>query len=168
MSYRLWHAQFDVYDTIRRYLILLAQWPGEAPTRERLFVTDFYLCSPTLLHKSRMTGGVRDAFRQLHVPKEPDQFMRYPAPPLLFERMSGVQNEALANLAGRELVDVPLLEIGQVGLSPAGRILFDRLGKVIVDAREDNLIVFLTTRFTDVGKEVGGLRSVTGLRRVGL
>jgi hypothetical protein len=59
MSYRLWYSQLDVFDTIRRYLAILSRWNAEAPTRDRLFVSDFYFASPNLLHHTQMTAEAR-------------------------------------------------------------------------------------------------------------
>lgn len=158
----LWYAQLDVYDTVRRYLLLLSVWQDGCQGRERLFVSDFYLANPSLLHRTRMTQHARREFGQLKLPKF--EFIEYPPAPVLFERMSGVQMEALQNLIGRGLMDLAKLHDGTLTLSDLGRNAVARTSF----ATETEVIVarFLTTSFLEIGLEVGGLRSATGLRRI--
>lgn len=104
MSYRQWYAQLDVYDTIRRYLALLVRWKGAAPTRDRLFISDFYLANPSLLHLTHMTADVRRAFNSLKIAKPDQTFLKYPSPPILYGKMGGIQSQALHNLTGKGLL----------------------------------------------------------------
>ena len=60
MRVRLWYPQLDVYDAIRRIVCLLNTWDMEhPPTPERMFIVDFYLANPPLLHKTNMSADTR-------------------------------------------------------------------------------------------------------------
>jgi hypothetical protein len=168
MKYRHWHAQLDVFDAVRRYLALMSRWTGTAPNRERLFISDFYLVNPSLLHKIQMTSDVRKAFNALRIAKPEQQFVRLPPPAVLFHKMSGVQIEALHNLIGRGLCDVELVNEGRYALSKEGVNLSRRLSSALVLPREEPVIGFLTKEFLEIGAGDGSLRASTGLRRVGV
>lgn len=167
MNYRLWYAQLDVFDTIRRYLGILSRWNGEPPSRDRLFVSDFYFANPNLLHRTQMTATARRAFTSLRIPKPEQAFVNFPSPPVLYNKMAGIQNEALHNLTGRGLCDLQLVDRGHYWLSAEGRQLAADMGSRLVLPREEGLLEFLTKEFSAVGTGKGGLRAATGLRRVG-
>lgn len=167
MSYRQWYAQLDVYDTIRRYLALLVRWKGTAPTRDRLFISDFYLANPSLLHLTRMTADVRRAFKSLKV-RNPDQtFLNYPSPPILYGKMGGIQSQALHNLTGKGLLRLELVDKDQYSLSETGNALANGMEGRLALPTEEGVLHFLTTEFASIGQGKGGLRAVTGLRRLG-
>lgn len=168
MKYRQWYAQLDVFDTVRRYTALLSCWTGKAPNRERLFISDFYLVNPSLLHKTHMTSEVRKAFNDLRISRPEDQFVRLPPPLVLYHKMAGVQTEALHNLIGRGLCDVALVNQGQYTLSEEGIHFAERLSSVLVLPREEPVIRFLAKEFIKIGSGNGSLRASTGLRRVGV
>jgi hypothetical protein len=128
MTYRLWYAQLDVFDTIRRYLALLSHWSVETPGRDRLFISDFYLVNPSLLHLTHMTLEVRSAFTTLRIEKPDQMFLSYPSPPILYSKMAGVQAHALHNLVGKGLFNVALVEKDQYQLSKTGRELASAMG----------------------------------------
>jgi hypothetical protein len=167
MNYRIWYAQLDVFDTIRRYLAILNRWTAEPPTRDRLFVSDFYLVNPNLLHRTQMTAEARRTFTSLRIPKPEQAFINFPSPPVLYNKMAGIQNEALHNLTGRGLCDLQLIDRGQYSLSAEGRRLAIDMGARLVLKREEALLEFLTKEFSAVGIGKGGLRAATGLRRMG-
>jgi hypothetical protein len=167
MNYRLWYAQLDVFDTLRRYLAILSRWNSEPPTRDRLFVSDFYFVNPSLLHNTQMTAEARRAFNALQILKPDQAFINFPSPPILYNKMAGIQNEALHNLTGRGLCDVQIANRGQYRLSTEGRQLAQDMGDRLVLEREEALLEFLTKEFSTVGTGKGGLRTATGLRRVG-
>ena len=167
MSYRLWYAQLDVFDTIRRYLAILSHWSAETPGRDRLFISDFYLVNPSLLHLTHMTLEVRRAFATLGIDKPDQTFLSYPSPPILYSKMAGVQAHALHNLVGKGLFNVELVERDQYQLSKAGKELVSAMGTNLVLSNEEKILNFLTTGFASIGKGKGGLRAVTGLRRLG-
>lgn len=168
MKYRQWHAQLDVFDAVRRYMALLSHWKGDAPNRERLFISDFYLANPSLLHRTQMTSEVRKAFNSLRISRPEDQFVRLPPPAILYHKMAGVQTEALHNLVGRGLCDVELINQGCYALSREGAYFCKRLSSALVLPREEPVIRFLTKEFVEIGAGPGRLRAATGLRRVGV
>src|SRR5262245_35351850 len=143
MTYRLWYAQLDVFDTIRRYLALLSHWRVEMPGRDRLFVSDFYLVNPSLLHLTHMTLDVRRAFTALGIEKPDQAFLSYPSPPILYSKMAGVQAHALHNLVGKGLFNVELVEKDQYQLSKAGRELASAMGTKLVLSSEEKVLNFL-------------------------
>jgi hypothetical protein len=167
MTYRLWYAQLDVFDTLRRYLAILSRWTTDAPTRDRLFVSDFYYVNPSLLHLTQMTANARRAFSSLKILRPDQAFLRYPSPPILYNKMAGVQNEAMHNLTGRGLCDVEFAEKGRYRLSDQGRLLAKDLGGSLVLPSEVAVLEFITKDFSAVGTGKGGLRAATGLRRIG-
>jgi hypothetical protein len=167
MTYRQWYAQLDVFDTVRRYLALLHCWKTDAPCRERLLISDFYFVNPCLLHLTHMTSEVRRVFTALNIPKPDNAFIKPPSPPILYNKMSGIQAQALYNLIGKGLCEVDLVENDQYILSFAGNRLADELGGSLILPGEERLLAFLTTEFATIGRGSGGLRAVTGLRRLG-
>jgi hypothetical protein len=167
MNYRLCYAQLDVFDTIRRYLALLNGWKREAPGRDRLFISDFYLVNPCLLHLTHMTSEVRRAFSSLDIARPDQSFLSYPSPPILYAKMAGIQAHALHNLVGKGLVNVGLVENDQYSLSAAGKHLAGSMGEKLVLSSETAVLNFITTEFASIGQGKGGLRAVTGLRRMG-
>ncbi|PSH62076.1 ABC-three component system middle component 5 [Phyllobacterium sophorae] len=167
MTYRLWYAQLDVVDTARRYLALLSNWKSEAPTRDRLFVSDFYFVNPSLLHLTHMTLDVRRAFTTLRVPKPEETFIQYPSPPILYNKMGGIQSQALHNLVGKGLLNVELVINDRYKLSDEGRTLAEWLGPQLILPNEKPILKFLIADFATIGRGKGGLREMTGLRRIG-
>jgi hypothetical protein len=167
MKYRLWYAQLDVYDTVRRYVAILSRWKADPLTRDRLFVSDFYLVNPSLLHKTQMSADVRRAFNSLRVLKPEDCFLDYPSPALLYNKMAGIQVQALHNLIGKGLLDIAAIDSGQCILSSAGATFADEIRDQLVLPGEEAVLNFLTIEFATIGHGKGGLRSVTGLRRTG-
>lgn len=95
MKVRLWYPQLDVYDAIRRIGGLLACWDASAPpSPERLYISDFYLANPALLHKTHMDQNVRHNFNALGVSRPEKTFVSFPSPPVLFQKMDEVQRQA--------------------------------------------------------------------------
>lgn len=165
MSLRLWYPQLDVYDTIRRMLGLLLAWPDDTVTPERLYISDFYLANPTLLHKTHMLNEVRRDFYELAVPKPEKTFLSYPSPQMLFAKMEPVQKEALRTLVGKGFVALDSLRVGKI---ESGSKLPDIGDSLMLTASERKLIKFLSTSFSRIGAGLPGeLRLATGLRRPG-
>lgn len=167
MTYRLWYAQLDMFDTIRRYLALLNAWDGKGPSRDRLYISDFYLANPCLLHLTHMTLEARRAFQALKVPRPEQSFLRYPSPSILYSKMAGIQAQALHNLIGKGLLDVELVDNDRYELSPSGIALAEEIDKEPSPFGEAEVLKFLITKFAAIGEGKGGLRAVTGLRRLG-
>ncbi|WP_420107548.1 ABC-three component system middle component 5 [Mesorhizobium qingshengii] len=167
MIYRIWYAHLDIFDTARRYIALLNNWKSDPPSRDRLFISDFYLVSPSLLHLTHMTLDVRREFNLLKIPRPEHCFIKYPAPPVLYNKMAGVQEQALHNIVGKGLLDVSLINKGQLRLSTKGENFAMDMGKKLVIRDEMEIIEFLTSEFVSIGIGKSGLRAVTGLRRLG-
>ncbi len=167
MKIRHWHSQLDIFDTMRRCLAILKNWNTTAPRRDRLFVSDFYLVNPSLLHLTQMSLEARRAFNALRIPRPDEAFLEYPSPPLLYNKMAGTQTLALQNLVGRGLCELKLADKGQYQLTDTGGELAASLGDRLVLAREQDVLRFITNEFATVGTDKGGLRSATGLRRIG-
>lgn len=167
MKYRSWYPQLDVYDTLRRYLALLYNWRNDDPSKDRLFVSDFYLVNPALLHNTHMSIAARRQFSSLQIPRPETTFIQYPSPSLLYLKMAGTQGEALHNLVGRGLCELDLVDRGVYRLNDTGRRLAESLKPHLVLQREEALLAFIVTDFSKLGMGKGGLRAVTGLRRTG-
>ena len=165
MSSRLWYPQLDAYDTVRRMLGLLVDWPNDALTTERLYISDFYLANPTLLHKTNMPAEVRQEFRALHIERPEKAFLSYPSPQMLFAKMEPVQKESLRTLIGKGFVGLEALRVGRIERGAS----FVEIGDALAfTGHERKLIGFLSTHFSRVGAGIpGDLRSATGLRRPG-
>lgn len=165
MSLRLWYPQLDVYDTVRRMLGLLNAWSGDTLTPERLYISDFYLANPELLHRTHMLNDVRRDFRELAIPKPEKAFLSYPSPQMLFAKMEPVQKEALRTLVGKGFIAIDALRLGRVESDSEISDVNDALK---LTSSERRLIGFLTSSFARIGAGTPGeLRLATGLRRPG-
>ena len=167
MNGRLWYPQLDVYDCVRRLGALLIAFVAP-PGVERLYIVDFYLANPPLLHRSKMTQDTRRAFAALKIPRPEKTFLTYPAAPLLFNKMEPIQKEALRAMAGKGLLSIKELQRGVAELTERGQTAFRTAPIAGLVAGEMDLIRFLTGDFA-ANAEAGTLelRKSTGLRRVG-
>ena len=167
MSGRLWYPQLDVYDCVRRLGALLAAY-SDPPSLERLYIVDFYLANPPLLHRSQMMQATRRAFRELEIPRPEKTFLTYPAPPLLFKKMESVQKEAMRAMTGKGLLSIEQLQRSYGKLTQAGQETFKAILVERLSDREIDLIRFLTTNFATSEEDgILKLRQNTGLRRAG-
>jgi hypothetical protein len=167
MSGRLWYPQLDVYDAIRRIGGLLMFWSSDAaPSPERLFIADFYLANPPLLHKTHMTRELRKEFSELGIQRPEKAFVSFPSPPILFQRMDEVQRQAFRTLTGKGLIDLPKLEKGTVAPSAAGFELFEDQFVPLFSEAERKVAEFVAGSFALGNRDIGTLRRSTGLRRV--
>lgn len=165
MNLRLWYPQLDIYDTIRRMLGLLIAWSNRDLTLERLYISDFYLANPPLLHKTHMPLEIRKEFQALSIVKPEKGFLSFPSPQMLFAKMEPVQKEALRTLVGKGFVALDALRAGKV---VADEKLAQVGDMVVMSSDECRVVGFLTSTFAGVGAGVpGDLRLATGLRRPG-
>jgi len=165
MSTRLWYPQLDVYDCIRRLSMLL--FDADRPLHlERLYILDFFLANPPLLHKTKMSQSIRSTFRQLSIIRPERAFLTYPASPLLFHKMEPIQKEAVRAMAGKGLLSAEMLKRGSAELTERGRTIFSEVIATLVKVSEHQLVRFLTVDFM-TGRDDGleQLRTSTGLRR---
>lgn len=114
-----------------------------------------------------MTADVRRTFNALRIPKPDQTFIQYPSPPILYNKMGGIQAQALHNLIGKGLVELELVSQDQFRLSDEGRHLAAQLGDHLVLPAEEAILDFLVAEYVTIGRGKGGLREMTGLRRIG-
>ena len=163
---RIWYPQLDVYDTARRIGLLLSAWQDNPPSLERLFIADFYLANPPLIHKTTMPEKVREYFRELQVTKPEKTFLSYPAAPILFHKMEPIQRQAIQALVGKRVISSSHIRRGVAKLSDFGKSFFDEMVSTASTTKEQELVVFLTTSFAVLGTDdTRDLRRRTGLRR---
>jgi hypothetical protein len=168
MKYRLWCPQLDPYDTIRRMSLILRQMDGTPVSREKLYICDFFVANPALLHKTYMTSEVRKKFYKLEIKKPEASFINYPPAPILFAKMAGTQRIALQNLIGRNLLSLDSVRSDVILLSQEGRNFAARIFLGLSNEIEPRLLRFICTDFASVAADQpGGLRAATGLRRIG-
>lgn len=164
MSSRLWYPQLDVFDAIRRFGLLLRDFDAP-PGLERLYIADFYLSTPSLLHRSTMTMEMRREFQSLEIPSPDKSFVSYPAVPLFFHKIESVQKQAIFEIRGRGLLLENELEHGTIVLSELGSTTFNSDGFVYTK-KEQLVSHFLTKKFLSIKNiEQKEFRSRTGLRR---
>jgi ABC-3C biological conflict system middle component len=164
---RLWYPQLDIYDAARRMAGLLLFWdPASLPSQERLYIADFYLANPPLLHNTHMTSEVRKEFNSLGVPRPEKLFVSYPSAPLLFQKMEEVQKHAFRTMTGKGLIDLPSLERGLIKPSEPGATVFEEQFAPLFGDQERRLGHFIANSFTRSGERIDALRRSTGLRRV--
>lgn len=168
MTGRLWYPQLDAYDAIRRIAGLLSVWHRDlAPSQERLYIADFYLANPPLLHKTHMTRPLRNEFNALEIERPEKSFLRYPSPLLLFQKMAEVQKQAFRTLVAKGLINVTTLSRGTVTASDLGVDIFQRQFLPLLSEHEQILARFIASSFSKEGQDIVALRQSTGLRRIG-
>ncbi len=167
MNNRLWYPQLDVYDGIRRLGLLLITWCPILPPLERLYISDFYLANPPLLHHASMPRAVRKTFQYLQIARPGTTFLNYPAPQLLYHKMEPIQKSALRAMAGKGIVDVNSIRLGKVGFTQNGAEL---LQKVVIESSTEEeiaLVNFLTTEFASISPDDSrDFRNRTVLKRI--
>ena len=167
MEYRIWYPQFDIYDTVRRIIMISHEWRQGALGLERLYITDFYLCNPPLLYDVEMTRRVRNDFLALDHPRPEKSFLSYPDAPILFFKMKSIQEQAIQALIGKGLIDIEALKLGEVKLTERGRVFMTENLMSSVSDLDQQLIRFLVNSFSKLGAEdMTDLRKRTGLRRI--
>lgn len=163
MTSRLWYPQLDVFDTARRISIILQHFEAP-PGTERLYIVDFFLANPPLLHRTSMSANTRRIFSGLKIPNPDKTFLSYPSAPLLFHKMEPIQKEALNALSGKGLISLEKLNLGRLELTNNGKNAFPIIS--MCTEAEAILSHFLATDFAKL-EEAGNydLRRRTGLRR---
>lgn len=163
MSGRLWYPQLDVFDAVRRIGALLERFESP-PSFERLYIADFFVANPPLLHYTAMPMATRSAFNALRIPRPEKTFLSYPSAPLLFHKMETIQQEAVRALAGKGLISLGAAQRGNVELTDKGNELFT-INRLYTE-REAEIMDFIAIDFAE-GASVGNqdLRRRTGLRR---
>ena len=167
MMSRIWYPQLDIYHAIRRISTLLYFWEGKTTSLERLYISDFYLANPPLLHSVHMPSTIRDAFRELGVQKPEKSFLTYPTPSILFHKMAPIQKKALQAMVAKGILDSNKLQQGMVSLSDFGEQFSEEQVTSRMSQKESKLIDFLTSEFNKISEDdTTALRKRTGLRRM--
>ncbi|MEP1574427.1 ABC-three component system middle component 5 [Roseibium album] len=165
MTRRLWYPQLDIYDCVRRMSALLSH-TTKGMYQERLYILDFYLANPPLLHRTSMKSDVRSRFRSLRIEKPEKAFVAYPAAQLLFHQMEPIQKDGLGAMAGKGLISIKELKNRNIKFTENGKQVFDAGLHEHVTEEEKALTIFLVNSFGKEGDEgMRSLRAGTGLRR---
>jgi hypothetical protein len=166
MSYRLWYSQLDVYDAMRRLCLLLSELKDNSLVPEKLYIADFFLASPPLLHKTSMPREVRTAFNAIRITKPEKSFFHFPPSQILFKQMEPLQRKALLTLMSKEVISEERGKTGRMQLTEEGRNLMAIKGPHIKTKEEASLLPFLCHQFINIGDDnIGTLRQKSGLRR---
>ena len=167
MNNRLWYPQLDVYESVRRLGLLLLKWTPVAPTLERLYIADFYLANPPLLHQTSMPLDVRRTFQGMRIARPSAIFLSYPAPQLLFKKMEPIQKNALQAMTGKGITDVNSMRVGKAEITPRGIEILDGIAAKSMVEEEAALVDFLVTKFASVSPGNNrDFRQRTRLRRI--
>lgn len=165
MTGRLWNAQLDIYDCVRRMSCLMSLM-SEGLFRERLYILDFFFASPPMLHNTKMKLGVRSHFRDLKIPRPEKSFVTYPSAKLLFHQMEPVQKDAVSALLGKGLAVHNGDDKRVLALSDNGRLVFEDSIHDNIAETEWSLAKFLIQQFGAASDDgMKGLRDSSGLRR---
>ena len=165
MTGRLWYAQLDIYDCVRRMTCLMSLKP-EGLFRERLYILDFFFANPPMLHNTKMKLVVRSLFRDLKIPRPDKSFVTYPSAKLLFHQMEHVQKDAINALLGKGLAEYVGDDKRTLALSSEGRSVFDDAIYDKISVSEWILAEFLVRQYGPAGDDgMKGLRDSSGLRR---
>lgn len=166
MSIRVWYPQLDIYDSIRRFGLLLYSSSEAAIGLERAYIADFFIANPILLHKVSMSQEMRKLFLSLRVPKPDKTFLSYPAAPILFHKMESVQRQALTALLAKSIIDDKCYTSGLIKLTDLGRTFVRQNLVANMTLLEEELIPFIVKSFWEVeDTDLINLRRKTGLRR---
>ncbi len=100
---RFWHPAHDAYHSAFRMLqILLAH--NKVISVEKLYLLDFFVAYPFLLHTVHVPKDMKATMRALHLPKPESYFINLPNNPILYRDMHAIQLEAVNRLVGRGLL----------------------------------------------------------------
>ena len=163
---RLWYPQLDMFECIRRFSMLINSYETPAGI-DRLYIVEFYLANPTLIHLSSMKREVRAKFNRFKIAHPRKQFLSYPAPAHLFRKVSSIQHEALRAMSGKGILDIKQFQRGLAKFSESGKFLFN--SKLVSSFSENEKMIaqFLTQDFSSSANEdLEELQKRTGLRRL--
>lgn len=166
MRSRLWYPQLDVYDTIRRILLLLHK-RASTDSCERLYIADFFLANPPLLHGVKMTQPMRSEFYNLQIQRPKDSFLSYPEPQFLFKKMEPIQRKAIQELAARNMICSNELKIRHAVLTASGLGFAQRIVLGRCPESENELADFILSLANSTKESsLQSLQNATGLRRM--
>jgi len=167
MTYRLWYPQLDVYDSMRRLCLLLGELKDKPLIPERLYIADFFLASPPLLHKTSMPQEIRNCFHAIQIMKPEKAFLDFPPAKILFNQMEPLQIKALSTLLSKEIVSEDSGKTGEIQLTENGQKLISGKHDQIKTEEEASLLPFLCHQFIKMDDgDISSFRNRTGLRRL--
>lgn len=102
-SLRLWHPAHDAYHCAFRMLRLLSA--GKSMPSEKLYILDFFLLFPFLLHDCKYTSEIRGELKTLDIVKPENQFLNIPSPQVLYRDLRIYQKTATVHLAAKGIID---------------------------------------------------------------
>ena len=166
MKYRLWYPQLDIYDAMRRLCLLLDIWRDKPQGQERLYIADFFLANPCLLHKSQMPQDMKRSFTSLRIAKPEKSFINFPSSQLLFKQMEPLQKKALSTLMSKGIAIEDELKSGRIKLTEKGQNFMTLTSEQLKTQDEGNLLPFLCESYILINPDnIEILRKKTGLRR---
>lgn len=140
-TFRLWHPAHDAYHCAFRLLRILSAL-NQMPS-ERLFILDFYLLYPFLLHRCAFTESLREKFAALNIVKPDKQFLSLPSPQVLYRDLRVYQRAATVQLAAKGLLDPDIMVDGYASLRPTVMQASLRARIEEINGRDGPLINFL-------------------------
>jgi hypothetical protein len=165
-AFRVWHPAFDVYHCENRMLRLLLARDDKCMSLEHLCILDFFLLYPFLLHRTSMPEGVRRDFREVHVPRDKDQFIQIPSSESLYRDIAVFQKTGISNLAAKGLFERKsfLSGVATLNIANVPPRLFNQLREA--NNEQHSLVNFLVHIFGSIELNgARGLRALTGLVR---
>lgn len=165
-EFRIWHPAFDAYHCSFRILRILRHTRKKRLPIELLYILDFYLLCPALLHNSSMTEDVRAAFRELHITRAKDDFVQYPSAKSLFRDIAIFQRTAVSDLVAKAIIDRDRFLSGEAQLRETivPKELLDEIDAQ--NASDKEFMDFLVEKFGSIELfGARGLRALTGLVR---
>lgn len=162
-DFRTWLPANDAYHGAFRMLRLISLYDEQAVHLEKLYILDFYLAYPSLLHRTHMQQDIRSKFSSLSIPKPEKEFLNLPNATSLFRDMSVMQAEAVKLLVGKEILDRDLYLKKEAQLINANVpvALKEKVSEKNLNDRR--FIEFLTYSFGN--KPLDKIRKSTNLKR---
>lgn len=159
---RIWLPGQDGYHAAFRMLRIMSSNNADMEL-EKLFILDFLLAYPTLLHKVYMPMELKRDFRALDIQKPEEFFLKLPSSVSLFRDMELIQAEAVKSLVGKAIFDKNLYLKKIISLDPEK--MPKELAKKVLqrNAQEHALIHFLVSTYG--GRPIKDLQDSTGLKR---
>lgn len=160
---RTWLPAHDPYHGAFRMLQISSLCEEESIPLEKLYILDFYLAFPALLHKSTMPQKVRSFFNELKIAKPEKEFLSLPNPTSLFRDMAIIQAQAVKLLVGKEILDRERFLKHQVALLDNN--IPKELQKKVAEknSKKAGIVEFIVNSFGD--RSLEELRKATNLKR---
>lgn len=153
---RLWHPAHDAYHSAFRMLRIMLVKQSRQVELEKLYLLDFFVAYPFLLHKIHMPRPMKIAFNDLGIQKPETYFVSLPSNLSLFRDMAVIQLEAVKSLVGRGIFKKDKYIEKTAAL--AQKKIPEKLQKMALQVNEDE------TRFINFLVNDYGARSVDELR----